>query len=146
MESKSFNAGLITEKFSNLQAELIDLYSENGCDEFADKVGSVVEKSAESDIIKVVFAGRWSAGKSSIIKALTGNNDIKTGSDVTTQECADYKWGSFLLTDTPGLDNNESHDEIAERAIKESDMIVYCITSDCFSSTAINDFKRLAFE
>ena len=40
----------------------------------------------EDDKIRLVFAGQYSAGKSTIIKMLTGNQDIATGAEITTQE------------------------------------------------------------
>jgi len=142
----NFNAGLFHNRFYSLQGDLIDLYREYNLNELADKLKNKITDITANDLIRIVFVGQFSSGKSSIIKALTGDSSIKIGTDVTTTESTNYQWGNFLLTDTPGLQNNQIHDDIAEEAIKVSDLIVYCITSELFSKNTLEDFKRLAFE
>ena len=39
---------------------------------------------SKTDKVRIVFAGQYSAGKSSIIKMLTGDDTIATGAKITT--------------------------------------------------------------
>lgn len=140
-----FKAGQITNDFEVVFLELIDILKNKNLDDLVIKLKEEIESSKQREKIKIVFVGQFSSGKSSIISALTGNKAIKIGSDVTTDSSENYEWGSFLLTDTPGLQNNETHDEIAENSIKNSDLIIYCITSELFNKNTLTDFKNLSF-
>ena len=57
----------------------------------------------KSDAIRLVFAGQYSAGKSSILKMLTGRADIAIGADITTQQAHTYDWNGIEVVDTPGI-------------------------------------------
>ena len=54
------------------------------------EAGMHLDLGSNSDMIRLVFAGQYSAGKSSILKMLTGRNDIKIGAEITTQEAHTY--------------------------------------------------------
>ena len=144
--NNNFKAGQIIADSELIFKELIEILKNNNFNEYALKLKEGISASKQSEKIKVAFVGQFSSGKSSIISALTENKAIKIGSDVTTDKSENYDWGSFLLTDTPGLQNNETHDKIAENAIEKSDLIIYCITSELFSKNTLADFKKLAFE
>lgn len=144
--NNNFKAGQIIADSELIFKELIEILKNNNFNEYALKLKEGISESKQSEKIKVAFVGQFSSGKSSIISALTENKAIKIGSDVTTDKSENYDWGSFLLTDTPGLQNNETHDKIAENAIEKSDLIIYCITSELFSKNTLADFKKLAFE
>ena len=58
---------------------------------------------SDSDEIKLVFVGQYSAGKSSILKMLTGRSDIAVGAGITTQETNTYEWNGMKVIDTPGI-------------------------------------------
>lgn len=96
--------------------------------------------------ISLAFVGQYSAGKSTIIKALTGNNSILIDSDIATSEVKPYNWGNVVIIDTPGLNTNEhkEHDDLTMEAIKKADLLIYCITSDLFREVTRDDFKKLA--
>lgn len=102
----------------------------------------------KDDKIKIVFIGQYSAGKSTIIAALTGNKDIKIDADISTDEVTEYEWNkTVLLVDTPGINAEKvEHTEKAYNAIKEADIVIYCITSDLFSQDSLRDFINLAYE
>ncbi|MFV0362584.1 MAG: GTPase, partial [Suipraeoptans sp.] len=53
--------------------------------------------------IELVFAGQYSAGKSSILKMLTGRKDIAVGEGITTQQTHTYNWNGVNVIDTPGI-------------------------------------------
>ena len=130
-----------------IKQQLINLYKNNGYEEDVKRLQNELLKVSSSDKIKIVLTGQYSSGKSSIISALTQNNDIRIDSDITTDKADDYDWNGIILTDTPGLyANNEEHTQKAVDEIRQSDLLIYCITSDLFNQYTLKDFKRWAFE
>ena len=81
--------------------------------------------------ISIVFVGQFSAGKSTIIKALTGIQDIKIGSGIQTEETQTYDWNDI---ETPGIRTSlrPDHDDITYDAIAKADMLVYVVTQELF--------------
>ena len=71
--------------------------------------------------IKLVFAGQYSAGKSSILKMLTERTDIAIGADITTQQAHTYDWNGIEVVDTPGIHTQlrPDHDEISYNIFPE---------------------------
>ena len=102
----------------------------------------------DSDIIRLVFAGQYSAGKSSIIKMLTERSDIAVGAGITTQEVHTYEWNGMEVIDTPGIGTEirHDHDEISYKAFACADMIVYVVTNELFDSFLVEHFRKLAIE
>ncbi|MDM8560100.1 GTPase [Candidatus Parabeggiatoa sp. HSG14] len=100
------------------------------------------------EAIEVVFAGQYSAGKSTILKVITGQNDIETGADITTQEAHTYDWNGVKVTDTPGVHTEirPDHDEISYRAISNADLFVFVVTNELFDSYLAQHFRKLAIE
>lgn len=94
--------------------------------------------------VYIVFAGEYSAGKSSILKALTGL-DIKIGGGITTDRLQEIDWNDMILVDTPGIDSEKrpDHDAITYEALARADLIIYVITNQGFDDTLGNDFRRL---
>jgi GTPase SAR1 family protein len=98
-------------------------------------------------LLSLAFIGQFSAGKSTIISALTGNQAIQISADVATDSVAAYTWSGVELWDTPGLYANRiDHDEKAQKALLESDLVVYCLTTNLFDEVTAKDFRQLAFE
>ncbi len=95
--------------------------------------------------ISMVFVGQFSAGKSTIIKALTGIQDIETGEGQRTQVAHSYDWNSIEVVDTPGIKTiiRPDHDEISYKAIARADMLVYVITEELFDDIIGQDFRNL---
>ena len=54
-----------------------------------------INENEDTGNIKLVFAGQYSAGKSSILKMLTGRNDIAIGAGITTQKAHSYDWNGL---------------------------------------------------
>ncbi|WP_255087761.1 GTPase [Synechococcus sp. Tobar12-5m-g] len=105
------------------------------------------ESIAGRSLLSLSFSGQFSAGKSTIISALTGNREIKISADVTTDSVTAYAWSGVELWDTPGLYANRiDHDEKAQKALRESDLVVYCLTTNLFDEVTARDFRQLAFE
>jgi GTP-binding protein EngB required for normal cell division len=95
--------------------------------------------------VSLVFAGQYSAGKSTILKALTGIEDIIIGAGITTQEAHSYDWNGIEVIDTPGIHTTlrPDHDEISYQAIANADMLVYVVTQELFDESIGQNFRRL---
>lgn len=106
---------------------------------------------AEFDIdlapLNLVFAGQYSAGKSSLIKMLTGIERIKIGAGVTTDLVTQYQHKSLNIWDTPGIlaGECEQHDAKALEAIAKADLLVYVITNELFDDVVGAAFRNLCF-
>ena len=134
-------------RIESSKSEILKLYTKGGYSEDALRLNEQLEEIAKEDKIRVVFIGQYTAGKSTIISALTANKDIKIDSDIATSFTADYNWNGVTLTDTPGLyTENTEHDVRAIEMIKKSDLLVYCITSDLFNQYTKQDFEKWAFD
>lgn len=140
-------AGQLSGKTEHIYKKLATLYKKYGKSDNLEELASTYNDIAEEEKISIAFVGQYSSGKSTIIKALTGEQDILIDADIATGEVTSYEWGgAFLLVDTPGLKTGEreEHDKMTQEAIEQSDLIVYCITSDLFSNITREDFKKLA--
>ena len=126
------------ERGSELTNRALDALKIAGVDySFEDYSGSAV---------RLVFAGQYSAGKSSIIKMLTGDQNIETGAGITTQEVQTYKWNGMEIIDTPGVHSEKrpDHDLMSYEAISSADMLVFVITNELFDSHLAEHFRKLA--
>lgn len=147
MSRVQFEAATFANKINKCKEELLALYKEHGMEVQAEALASRLKECTSTDKIKVVFVGPYTAGKSTMVSALTGNKTIKIDSDIATGEVTSYDWSGISLTDTPGLyTENPEHSQLAIQAIRESDLLVYCITSDLFNQYTKDDFIRWAFE
>lgn len=96
----------------------------------------------------LVFVGQYSAGKSSILKAMTGREDIKIGAGITTEQVHKYEWSDIEVVDTPGIhtEKRPDHDDISYSAIASADMLVYVVTNELFDSNLAEHFRKLAID
>ena len=102
----------------------------------------------EDGAIKLVFVGQYSAGKSSIIKMLTGI-DVTIGAGIATQEAHGYKWGDLEIVDTPGIHTEiegSDHDEKTYYQIDHAALLIFVVTAQGFDNRMGNHFRKLAFE
>ena len=114
----------------------------------ADWNGMPQEMFEGNKSVSLVFAGQYSAGKSTILKALTGIEDIAIGAGITTQEAHYYNWNGIEVIDTPGIHTTlrPDHDEISYQAIANADMLVYVVTQELFDDFIGQNFRRLLLE
>ena len=98
--------------------------------------------------VNLVFAGQYSAGKSSIMKVRTGREYIAIGAGITTEKTHTYDWGGITVVDTPGVHTQlrPDHDEITYRAIAGADLLVFVVTNELFDSHLAKHFRNLAIE
>ena len=115
-------------RISNLKERVKETYREADID--------FNYKESASEKIRLVFAGQYSAGKSTIISMLTGRDDIEIGAAITTQDARVFDWNGIEITDTPGIHTKlrHDHDEITYEAIAAADLLVFVITNELFDS------------
>ncbi|BAY73421.1 hypothetical protein NIES23_62490 (plasmid) [Trichormus variabilis NIES-23] len=132
-----------TKKFKKLLEDINTPEISNLYNEFNQEL----KQHDEQGFLTVAFVGQYSAGKSTIISALTGRRDILIGADITTDQTASYDWNGIKLIDTPGLfTDRKDHDEITYEAIRQSDLLVFSLTYMLFDSITAENFKKLAYE
>ena len=102
----------------------------------------------EEKPVSLAFAGQYSAGKSTILKALTGRDDIATGAGITTERTQILEWDGVEVVDTPGIhtDLRPDHDFLSYEAISKADLLVFVITNELFDSHIGNHFRKLAID
>ncbi len=122
-------------KESNYYKKIVESFTED------------IKEIENQKLLTVAFIGQYNAGKSSIITALTGNKSIKIDSDIATDKTTDYAWNNVLLTDTPGLwTGRKDHDDITYKKIKESDLLIYCLSNELFGGIILENFNKIAFD
>ena len=101
----------------------------------------------EDKKVRIVFAGQYSAGKSSILSILTGQQ-LEVGQGVTTSKCNFLDWNGIEVVDTPGIHTQKrpDHDEITYKAMSEADLIVFVCTAEGFSNGLGTHFRKLLVE
>lgn len=131
------------ERSSQLISDTLTLYEEIGYDASTLPDGVF----GDNKPISLVFAGQYSAGKSTILKALTGF-DIATGHEITTEESQAYDWHGLQVIDTPGIGTGRrpEHDEISYKAIADADLLVYVVTCAGFDELIVQDFRELLID
>lgn len=92
----------------------------------------------------VVLTGPYNAGKSSIAFALTGDDSIVIDADVATAKTERYPWGGVEVVDTPGVrTGDDTHDEIAETALRDADLVLFVITPNLFDDQIAEYFSHV---
>ena len=106
------------------------------------------EVAPPDEAVHVVFAGQYSAGKSSILKVMTGREDIDTGAGITTQQVQQLDWNGITVIDTPGVHTEirPDHDKITYEAISKADLLVFVVTNELFDTHIAEHFRKLAIE
>lgn len=102
--------------------------------------------SSDAPPLTIAFVGQYNAGKSTILRVLTGREDIAIDSDVCTDAVTAYDWNGVRLLDTPGIHSGyQEHDEKTYSAIDRADLLVFVITNELFDDTIGRHFRELAF-
>ena len=106
------------------------------------------EAAPPDEAVHVVFAGQYSAGKSSILKVMTGREDIDIGAGITTQQVQQLDWNGITVIDTPGVHTEirPDHDKITYEAISKADLLVFVVTNELFDAHIAEHFRKLAIE
>ena len=140
---EEFQLSKFTNEGAQLLREVTDEFTRLGLDT------SRLPKTFPDDSgkIKLVFVGQYSAGKSSLIKMLTGE-DVAIGAAITTQDSTPYDWNGLEIVDTPGIETElrPDHDEITYEQINHAALLIFVITNEGFSQRMGDHFRELAIE
>lgn len=89
----------------------------------------------------VMFYGLYNAGKSTLGNALCrlrGCAELKMGDIPTTVSVHEIHWNGYTLIDTPGINAQDAHTEIAEGEIRKSNVIFFVVdNSDTFDTEQV---------
>lgn len=140
---QEFQLSRFTKEGAQLLREVTDEFNRLGID--AANLPKIFPD--DSGKIKLVFVGQYSAGKSSIIKMLTGE-DVAIGAAITTQDSTPYEWNGLEIVDTPGIHTElrPDHDEITYDQINHAALLIFVITNEGFSQRMGDHFRELAIE
>ena len=140
---ETFELSNFTEKTAELLHDAREAFERN--DLPTDALPSV--HTEDDEAIKLVFVGQYSAGKSSIIKMLTGI-DTGIGAGIQTQKSHAYAWNGIDIIDTPGIQTgvHPDHDEITYHEIDHAALLIFVITNEGFDQTMGEHFRKLAIE
>ena len=95
-------------------------------------------------VISLAFIGQYNAGKSSLIRALTGTTDVVVDANVATDRVVEVFWEGLRLIDTPGVRaGRPEHDDLTETAIAAADLIVFVVTAELFDATIAEYFRKI---
>lgn len=112
-----------------------------------DVLATNLESHQKNGFLGVTLVGPYSAGKSTIVSALTNRRDIKIDANIATDQVTEYLWNGIKIVDTPGLfTERQDHDDITYEAITKSDLLIFCLTYMLFDSVTVENFKKLAYE
>lgn len=108
----------------------------------------VLEKKRRNiQYFTIAFMGRTKAGKSTLHKVITlqNNDDIGVGKLRTTRYNRSWYWDRLRVVDTPGIGapGGETDTEIAKSIIDEADIICYVVTSDSIQETEFDFFDTI---
>lgn len=114
----------------------------------AERMRADLDSHRADGTIRIALVGQYSAGKSTIVSALTGRRDIGIAADIATDRATSYPWVEGLtLIDTPGLYTERAdHDEVTNEALRQADLLLFCVTYSLFDDVTAPNFKKLAFE
>ena len=114
--SKEFKVASIGAKFKQACLDLDKLLASlrtADADTLRQNLRAGVKEYKQQGTLSIAFIGQYSAGKSTIISALTGRRDIHIDADTATDKITAYAWNGVKLIDTPGLFTDRGdHDEI----------------------------------
>lgn len=147
----SFDFAEILSAAQRLQKDLrreITLSDDQKVHALASEIDDIHIAGASSDAptLTIAFVGQYDAGKSTILKVLTGREDIVIDSNVSTDEVTAYDWNGVRLLDTPGVHaGHPDHDEMTYASIDRADLLVFVVTNELFDDTIGRHFRELAF-
>ena len=105
------------------------------------------KKSRNIRYFTIAFMGRTKAGKSTLHKVITQqeNDDIGVGKLRTTRYNRSWYWNKLRIVDTPGIGapGGATDTEIAKSVIDEADVICYVVTSDSIQETEFDFFETI---
>ena len=138
---KEFNK--INETIANISEEFNRIINES----ISQNIELLDKKKRNIHYFTIAFMGRTKAGKSTLHKVVTQqeDDDIGIGKLRTTRYNRSWYWDRLRIVDTPGIGapGGEVDTEIAKSIIDEADMICYIVTSDSIQETEFDFFETI---
>lgn len=108
-----------------------------GDPEGAEVLRSIREETEKKKEPVVMFYGLYNAGKSTLGNALC-NANLRMGDVPTTTSIQEIHWESYTLIDTPGINAQDEHTQIAEGEIRKSDVVLFVVdNADTFDTEQV---------
>ncbi|MBE9237796.1 50S ribosome-binding GTPase [Anabaena aphanizomenioides LEGE 00250] len=146
MSSFQFNAK--SQKVNQLCQETIDILeirTEDEVKKLVDNFQDFWEKYQQQKKLSIAFIGQYNAGKSTLIKALTGDESVRISAEICTDKVTEYAWQDVLLLDTPGIyAGNKQHDGITLERISKCDLLVFVVPNELFNPQGAEFFQKVA--
>jgi hypothetical protein len=109
-------------------------------------LAAAITEHGDATVFSLALVGAYDAGKSTLVSALTGRDDILIGSDVSTSTVTPYRWSGVELYDTPGIHaGRPDHDALTYGAIDRADLLLFVVTNELFDHRLASHFRELAF-
>ena len=133
----------INETVANINEEFNHIINES----ISQNIELLDKKKRNIHYFTIAFMGRTKAGKSTLHKVVTQqeDDDIGIGKLRTTRYNRSWYWDRLRIVDTPGIGapGGEEDTEIAKSIIDEADMICYIVTSDSIQETEFDFFETI---
>jgi tRNA U34 5-carboxymethylaminomethyl modifying GTPase MnmE/TrmE/polyhydroxyalkanoate synthesis regulator phasin len=146
MSSFQFNAK--SQKVNQLCQETIDILeirTEEEIKKLVDDFQDFWQEYQQQKQLSIAFIGQYNAGKSTLIKALTGDESVRISAEICTDKVTEYAWQDVLLLDTPGIyAGNTEHDDITLERISKCDLLVFVVTNELFNPQGAEFFQTVA--
>ncbi len=146
MSNFQFNAK--SQKVNQLCQETIDIlenWTEDKVKKSVDDFQDFWEEYQQQKKLSIAFIGQYNAGKSTLIKALTGDESVRISAEICTDKVTEYAWQDVLLLDTPGIyAGNKQHDDITSERISKCDLLVFVVPNELFNPQGAEFFQKVA--
>lgn len=84
------------------------------------------DKKANADAVIMVY-GVYNAGKSTLINTLLGREEAATDDIPLTDRVSAYRWSSYSILDTPGVDAPIEHEQVTNAQMLKADAIIFVV-------------------
>ena len=90
-----------------------------------------IEDKLESFEPTLMMYGTYNAGKSTLLNALFGVEEMaKTGDSPETAEVYEYNYNGYTIYDTPGINAPIEHEEVTNEHLKKCEIILFVLSND----------------
>jgi tRNA U34 5-carboxymethylaminomethyl modifying GTPase MnmE/TrmE len=113
--------------------------------EASDRLDRAREVLDSDGRLQIALLGEYNAGKSSLVRALTGA-EVGIDADVETTEPEAYHWNGVDLIDTPGVQSQSTeidHDRMARETTIDADLVIFVLTASGFNDRLASCFEHV---
>jgi len=105
-------------------------YSEKNQDVLEEKI----RKFLNFEKPKIMVAGIYSAGKSTLINILCRKNVAEVSARPQTDKISEYNYNDYILVDSPGVDAPIEHEKITDEYVSKCHVLLFVISTGAFES------------